>query len=80
MPESLVAREQLSKPWREKRHHADFAVLGLVLDHGSDIIWFLEIVPSGRQESRRNLAQHERNIVQDDEKNDTSNDTVGNIV
>jgi hypothetical protein len=80
LPEPLVTGKEFSKPWREKGHEAGFAVCGLILDHRSDVVRLLEVVPSWRQESRRDLARQKRNIVQDDEQNDTSNDTVGDVV
>lgn len=52
----------------------------LLLNHGANVVRVLEVVPSRRQESWRNLAEEVWNIVQKDEYDKTCDDTIGNVV
>jgi hypothetical protein len=49
-------------------------------DHGSDVVWFLEIVPSRRKESRGDFAKQHGDIMDQNKENDTSNDAVCDVV
>jgi hypothetical protein len=45
-PESLVAAQELSHPRWQDGECSGFTVSVLLTDHGGDIVWFLQVVPS----------------------------------
>lgn len=45
-PESLVAAQELSHPGWQDGECSGFPVGVLLTDHGGDIVWLLQVVPS----------------------------------
>jgi len=52
----------------------------LLLDHGADVVRVLEIFPSWREKSGRDLAKEHGDVVEKDEGDQSSDDTVGDVV
>lgn len=80
LPESSVSAECLSEPWWKDRKCSRSAVGILLTDHGGDIIWFFEIVPSWWEKPGRDFAEKHGDIVDEDEKDETGDDTVCDVV
>lgn len=79
-PESSVTGKEFSHPGREQGKDFASSVSLLISNHCGDIVGFLEIMPTGRKKSGRDLSKEHGDVVEKDENDQTSNDTIGDVV
>lgn len=55
--------------------------MGILLsDHGGDVVWLLEVVPSWWQQSWGDFAEEHGDVVNEDKEDDTGDNTVCDVV
>lgn len=80
-PEPLVTGNEFSHPWWKKGDEAGRVAMSVLgTNHSLHIVRLLEIVPTWRKKSGRDLAEERRNVVNEDENDETSDNSIRNIV